>query len=328
MNKTLASSLRVILGISLASFLVYNILNRSGVNVHQEFLNSRYQFLWIAFLVYGASIGVTVYRWKLLLDVQGIHIPYFNLVQLTMTGVFFNLVIPGAVSGDLIKMVYVTSHAKGKTAEAVLTIFIDRVIGFMGLFFVAFLSVLLSTKFIFSSSPEIQLGAFFVAIGSICSIIAILAVEFKEIVQSWPIVKNLIEIGKKLLPQRILKVFDRFVLAIDLYRNQRHIITKAILLSMVVHTCLAVSLLFVGRGFHEFVVTAQHYILTTQVANAAGAIPITPAGIGSRDLIISLFFDAAGGDKEKGGIIPAFYTILLATWGLIGGIFYIFMKRK
>ena len=71
-----------------------------------------------------------------------------------------------------------------------------------------------------------------------------------------------------------------------------------------------------------------NFFLSTQVANAVGAIPLTPAGIGSRDFALKLFLESGGADSAKAGIIPVFYTIVLSFWSLIGGIFYIFINRK
>ena len=123
MKKIFATSLRGIIGLTAAVWLISHVISNSGVDIVTEFKQSNRLPLTLAIGLFGLVLIICVYRWKLLLNVQGIHLHFFRLVQLSMIGVFFNLVIPGAVSGDFIKMAYISPHAKGKTTEAVLTIF-------------------------------------------------------------------------------------------------------------------------------------------------------------------------------------------------------------
>jgi uncharacterized membrane protein YbhN (UPF0104 family) len=51
--------------------------------------------------------AVTAWRWNLFLRAQAIGIPYLQDFGLTMIGLSFNVAIPGAVGGDLIKGYYV-----------------------------------------------------------------------------------------------------------------------------------------------------------------------------------------------------------------------------
>ena len=118
------------------------------------------------------------------------------------------------------------------------------------------------------------------------------------------------------------------MLALDIYRDCSNVVIKAIMLSIGVHICLSLTFFCVGRGFHETELNANHYFLSTQVANAVGAVPVTPSGIGSRDVAFKLFLQGGGADSEKAAVIPIFYSFILASWSLIGGVFFIFMKRK
>jgi len=67
-------------------------------------------------------------RWWILLRAQSIFIPFWATVRLYFLGWFYNNFMPGAVGGDLVRAWYVTRHTE-KKLEAVLTVFVDRVIG-------------------------------------------------------------------------------------------------------------------------------------------------------------------------------------------------------
>ena len=63
-------------------------------------------------LLFTTLMGVL--RWKWLLEAQGINISFFRTLQLNFIGIFFNMALPGAVSGDVIKVFYVGKEAKGQ----------------------------------------------------------------------------------------------------------------------------------------------------------------------------------------------------------------------
>ncbi len=328
MKNAAKTLIRAVIGIGLAVFLISSVIRRSGVDLQSEFANCRWPLIVFAFACYLGSIGFTLIRWQMLLKVQGIHLKMRDVLSLTMIGVFFNMVIPGAVSGDVIKMVYVSEHSKGKTTEAVTTILLDRVLGLFGLFLVALLSVLVSLPFVLGASLQIQYGAVLVGGGSLVGVLALLTVEFREKIMNLPGVGSVVDFGRRNAPQKATGVIIRLIAALDLYRGKRIVVGYALLLSIAVHSSLAVAVFSVGRSFHEETLKLRHYFISTQVANTAGAIPITPAGFGSRDIVLSAFLFEAGAEKEKAGIIPACYSILIVISSLIGGVFFIFTKRK
>jgi uncharacterized protein (TIRG00374 family) len=88
--------------------------------------------------IFAATLGIFVVaqlmialRWWLLLRTQSIFINYWAAVRLHFLGLFYNNSMPGAVGGDLLRAWYVTRHTDRKF-EAVLSVFVDRVIGLLG----------------------------------------------------------------------------------------------------------------------------------------------------------------------------------------------------
>lgn len=99
--------------------------------------------------VFATTLGIFVVaqlmialRWWLLLRTQSIFINYWAAVRLHFLGLFYNNCIPGAVGGDLLRAWYVTKHTD-KKFHAVLSVFVDRVIGFFGSVIIALFFYLL-----------------------------------------------------------------------------------------------------------------------------------------------------------------------------------------
>jgi uncharacterized protein (TIRG00374 family) len=77
------------------------------------------------FIIAHMIVGL---RWWLLLRSQSIFIRFWAAVRLYFLGWFYNNFMPGSMGGDIVRAVYVTKHTD-KKFEAVLSVFVDRVIG-------------------------------------------------------------------------------------------------------------------------------------------------------------------------------------------------------
>lgn len=83
------------------------------------------------FLLALPPIGGAV-RWWVLLRMQGIELGMGRSVSLTYIGYLFNYVMLGLTGGDVVKAYYVTRETQRKT-EAVVSVFMDRVVGLIAL---------------------------------------------------------------------------------------------------------------------------------------------------------------------------------------------------
>ena len=330
-KRVIITFLRTALGVALAGLLLHFTLKSTGADLWNELLESKKLLLVTALLSYGFVLGITVVRWRMLLAVQDIHLGFWTTARLTMIGVFFNIAIPGAVSGDLLKMAYVSRQAPAKKAEAVLTIMLDRVLGVFGLFIVAGTTILVSLPMLIGLGPEyrpIQATVFVVGMGSVVGIVGLLLVELRQRCVSHPQIARIVAFGAEKLPAVVVKTLQRLTSALEIYRSKRLTVIKAVGLSILVHACLGLSLYWIGTSVHEDSLRARDYFLAMQVGNAVGAIPVAPGGLGTRDATIVEFFKAFKATPEKIGVIPLTYSLIIAFWSLTGGLVFIFSSKK
>lgn len=84
--------------------------------------------------VFVAGVVLNGAKWRLLLSALGVHVSFPRTVQLQMTALFFNTVIPGNVGGDVLKAVYVARDARPEQRTGILLVaFVDRLVGLAGL---------------------------------------------------------------------------------------------------------------------------------------------------------------------------------------------------
>lgn len=86
--------------------------------------------------------GVTAYKWKLLIESAGGHLPLKKAVRTSLIGMFYNNFFPGSVGGDIVRALIVAKNAGGKAAAAAST-FMQRNTGLAALFFVGIPAALL-----------------------------------------------------------------------------------------------------------------------------------------------------------------------------------------
>jgi len=87
------------------------------------------------FLCWGmCAVVFSGARWRLLLRLAGANVPLGRALMLQLTAIFFNVVIPGSVGGDVVKALYVArDEAPEKRTTIVLIAFLERFLGLAGL---------------------------------------------------------------------------------------------------------------------------------------------------------------------------------------------------
>jgi uncharacterized protein (TIRG00374 family) len=321
-------NLSALVAMVLAVFLLVLTLRTTGSDLWGDLREARGLLLLVPVVLFGTVLMITVHRWGILLHVQGVDLSFWLRARLTMIGMFFNIAIPGAVGGDLLKMAYVTRKAKDRKTEAVLTIMLDRVMGILALFIVASVSVLVALPSLLemgSRYAHVQAASLLIGFASVGGVAAVLLVEFREAILRVRVISLVVKKARAVLPDAILEQIDRMVYALDLYRENRLAVVRAVAWSMLVHTLLSISLFSIGRAVGEESVSLRQYFLTTQVANTVAAIPITPGGVGTRDATTAAFlsaFDATPADKV--GSIPVIMSLVIVFWGLVGAVVFIF----
>lgn len=326
-KKHILTLCRLLIGVALALALIYLTLRRTDTQLWHQLQDIILPFIGACFAFYGIMLVVGAIRWQLLLRVQGITIPFFKICRLQLIGFFFNLAVPSAVGGDVVKMGYAFPYAPARKTEIVFSIIIDRVLGLMGLFTIAGIAVLLAIGNISELGNTIKTGAYIVALASLSGIALFLGMEFHEQILRHRWIVPIINFMRRKLPESAMLVCRKLITGLDMYRQARKTLAVAFALSICVHTCLAMALLTTGWSLGGDELEVREYFVTAQVANAIASAPITPGGLGVRDKSSQEFLLAFGMPPGKSGAIPVTLTLVILSWALIGAVVFIFTPR-
>jgi uncharacterized protein (TIRG00374 family) len=239
------------------------------------------------------QILIVTWRWNLLLRTQDIRLSYRRTLSLTMIGLASTLFMPGSVGGDLVKAYYVTLDASDKRPQAVMTIFLDRLIGLLGLLTVAVAGALLNLATVRESAVLIALAtaaAVGVLFGATVFIIGALVAENGSAVVA--------RLTRRLpLGGALWKCF----LAARECRRQPAALAAAFAVTVPIHLLASLSfyLATVAVGYSGD--AYSHFLFLVPLGLFATAIPVSPGGIGTgQAAFVALFAFLPGGGGSLG----------------------------
>ena len=227
-------------------------------------------------------------RWVVLLRVHQVHISLYQAVKLTYLGLFYNNIMPGAVGGDILKGWFITYHShKDLRLEAAVTVFVDRLIGLIGIIFVGALAGL-----IVGSRLQIPLAGYTIQVRWLIWVIfaamALAALVFlSHRLRRLFMLSHLLE---KLPFASFLRKIDQ---AIQLYRRHIPTIIISFLLTAVIQGLSIVAVWMLTRALHLDNVTFVHCLLIMPIVwLISSAVPV-PGGLGVMENLFIPFFSGA-----------------------------------
>src|SRR5688500_7100435 len=95
--------------------LVFCLLSKKNLISVTAFMGGlqNWPSILLGFVCLATSAVLAGFRWGILLRAQGIKLPAGRLLQLQFIGNFFNVALPGAVSGDFVKAFYIAQESPG-----------------------------------------------------------------------------------------------------------------------------------------------------------------------------------------------------------------------
>lgn len=322
-KNTLTSSLKFIAKFSL-SFLIIGYMVYSG-RLDLNTVKKGFMDPWVV----GSSLAlicigsvVAIFRWKLLLQAQGVVLTFGQALRYGFIGVFFNTTMPGAVSGDVVKAWYLLSDSpKGQTKTPIFTsIIIDRVIGLFGLVTVSMISMLIHWSTVWGDQKMHTLAIFNITMALIFSSF-FLFVSFAEWGPFAWVRRQMDHYRENRLGKVVLKAYDAWVA----YRKSPQILWGSVIFAAITHSCIVLSILFCARALGEGQMQAYQIFLLAPIGLLTIALPIAPSGLGVGHVAFNALFLIVG--SKLGAEIFTLFVTLQILVNLSGVFFYMKSPR-
>jgi glycosyltransferase 2 family protein len=127
MKDRVLTILKVAVSLGLMAYLLARV---DLAQISHDLQAANYYYLLLAVLFFLGAMSSFGLKWYVLLRAQGIDVPFRAVLVYTFVGYFFNNFLPGNVGGDVMRG-YGLARYTERTAEAALSVVVDRIVGLL-----------------------------------------------------------------------------------------------------------------------------------------------------------------------------------------------------
>ena len=328
-----AVSLAVKIGVSvlLLGFLAWRAWQDENF---ENVLRGQKDLPWLgaAWLVCFASVTLTIFRWRMLVQTLGMRLPVRDALRIGYVGYLCNLLPLGLVGGDAVKMVLLSHLHPARKTDAVATVLVDRYLGLVALLFLAAMATLLvdfralemppavATGFL-AACRTLQLAAVAGALGlGLLFVPGFTTWSLWKRAEHWPLVGSFIH---------------KLMGAMHVYRGRIDVLVGALVMSMGLHALYAVMFYFVGGALLDQAgqmtprpELAMHFAFVP-IGMATGTLPI-----GAQEAALTVLYPAflppaeASLAANKGFLLTLVYRCFQVLIATLGVAFYVASRRE
>jgi len=258
LKSTLKIILRMSITVALFFYLFYYMIDLDKLLETIEQADPLYLAAAFCFLV--ITILISTWRWKLLLDLKNLKVPYHILLKEYLVGNYFNNFLPTSIGGDVVRFLNIAAYT-GKKSMVLASVIIDRVIGFIALILIANTGVfflkagnnhaLTLLSFLFS--------AFFMAI-------------FVMLI-SRRLNRKVSRLLVKFIPGKLKHKVIEFFASFNTYSEQRYSLVKNLLISLMYRICEGLFVYMIVLSLHIKI----SYLYTLVLHSVVSVLKLAPS---------------------------------------------------
>jgi uncharacterized protein (TIRG00374 family) len=270
--------------------------------------------------LFAFAVVTGTLRWRALLKLAGAKVPFWRAVQLQLTALFFNVVIPGNVGGDVVKALYVArDEAPEKRTTILLIVFVERLVGLGGLVLVASCVGILRGHVLWEN-PQLRQLAMAVGFLGFCTVVgpAIFVLGMRQAgdrLEAWTSGTTV-----------IAKLANRLVAAARLLSAGPKQLAIALGLSMLTHAGTMTFFTVLTRVIIDQDVAFSSIATVFPLGVLTMILPISPAGLGVGHVAFDRLFAIIG--LHDGATVFNVYLIGQLAPCLLGVFPYLALKRS
>jgi uncharacterized protein (TIRG00374 family) len=315
MKKTLITLLQVAVTVGLLWWVFHDPDKRAQMG--EALQQANWGWLWVGVGVFFACTILATVRWKVLLKVQGIDMGWARTWQLFMIGMFFNLFMLGSTGGDVVKMFLTMREARDNKAAALLSVFMDRVIGMMALIIIS-LGFLYFRYDLLSHSPASS-ALLTTLLWLLAAAVVVIVVMFVGSALGW------VHYLPKWTPLRgrIVEVSA----ACHMYAKGWRQTIWAFLVSFPLFAMFFITFYCAARAFTDKLGLVDVFSVLPIVA-VITAIPISVSGIGLRESLFVSLLAPFGVGAAVATLISVTGFLINTVGSLAGGLVFLFYRSS
>lgn len=318
LKKTLVTILKYVIPLLIIGWLLRSVDPEKVARLWHEQKN--WPVMLGGFLLAFAAVCLSFCRWYLLVRGLGLSFRMADAFRLGFLGYLLTFVSGGSVGGDLFKAVFIAHEHPGRRTEAVATVLIDRVVGLVSLLSITSVAIVIARP-----SYESPLVAAICNLTLLATMIG-LAAMFLVLVP-----RRTSELMLK-FADRVPKfgpTLGRLIVALQVYRRRPRVVAIVLALSLGVQGLLAISLFLAAESALEDPPSLASHFIIVPLSMVAGALPFTPAGLGTFELAMDQLYLLIPDPPRSDGILVALaYRLITIVIAVIGVGYYWASRRE
>lgn len=269
----------------------------------------------VAFAVYVAALLLTFLRWYVLVRAQGLPFRVRDAMRLGFIGNVFNLVIPGAVGGDLIKAAFLYRE-QARKAQAIGSMLIDRAVGLIGLFLLA---TIMGAVLWPSADAQVRRLTLVAAAGALGGALGLAALFTPALVR---LVHRLFA-----RRQHLDSLFAELVDMAAAYRGRLPVVFLALAMAVSIHALFVLAFFLVSQALFPAGLPSlrEHYLIVPLVLFTT-AVPLPFGALGVSEQVSDQLFLLV---RHPGGAVAMMgYRVLMYAGGALSVCVYLANLRQ
>ncbi len=266
--------------------------------------------LFIGFIIFFLVYILGFLRWRMLLQAAKIDIPIKRLITSFCGGIFFSIILPSTIGGDVVKTADLAGHTR-KAKEVIATVLLDRLSGYIGLVLVILPTLLLNRglmqdKIIISSVSAI-----------VVILVIILLVLFNKFIYS-KIASFLAAPGAGRIKEAIKDLHHE----IHVFQQRRKLIVYNLAVSFIIQIIMPVSVYFIALSL-GIKVDFSSFLIFLPIIGAITLLPIAIGGLGLRESLFVVYFGKVGVAEQLAVAMSLLSFSFVLFYGAAGGLIYV-----
>jgi len=307
--------LLALLKISVTVTLFLYIFNK--IDFHQfgvTLINASIPTLFLAFLLLWVAHFICIYRWRLLMRPLMPVLSTIRLFGIYCIGLFFNLIFPTVIGGDVVKMYY-AGRPHRTYAESFAATFLDRDAGMLAMMIIACAAIIFHPVKVPGIPVTIILWSIFATF--LAGNIAVFTPVFH---------KKLIDLLRRVGLQRVATKIQVISDAFQIMGRHPLLLLGAFLISFV-NQVLVISVTWITAIALHVHLSFVWFLLFVPVVTLISMIPISLNGMGLREYGFLTLFSAIGVSAEACIALGLISSLVIILSSIPGGIVYVFLRN-
>lgn len=253
----------------------------------------------------------SAYRWQFLSAALDFRLAFREFYDYYLIGMFFNLFLPGAIGGDMLRMFYLAKSANRPKREALLTLLAERGVGLVALLLIISLVCMMPQL----SQIDLTIPLKLPFGNPIFFNLRLILLSLSGALLASYLLLWVLPLEK--LARRVPKL--ALILRAKVYWSNLRLLIKSVSISLFVHGLMVSLHLLIAFALNVHV-DPLYMTVVYGIVSLASVLPIAFNGFGVREGAYMLLLTRAGLSSET-ALAFAFYWVIISTCtSLVGGL--------